>query len=570
MKLHLYLATALVSAAAPALFAQPTYYNGTNATGQLVLTRTVNLKTLAQSAQALGGFSGPEKPLAEIRRTPPVLPGRVSAEAAIPPVQSLTVVSGPATVGFNGLSHYDQRMSNGGNQFSVEPPNTSIAVGKGFILEGVNNAVQVYDSTGKALLSKVLASNQVFGVPAAIDRTLGIYGVFPTDMRVFYDAGIDRWFIMQRAQDNDIFNNLLTTTHLYLAVSQTGDPTGVYNIYVMDTTNSSYPGCPCVADYPQIGADQYGVYISANQYQSIFDVYVAASILAVSKTGLELGVKEPAAYKFNIPFTVGDEFTIQPATTPPDGSYYLANGGVEYLVSSNKTSGNVLGLWALTNTSSLLTQPNLLLTKVVVPSMIYGLPPVAKQPEGPRPYGKSVNGGLPFIETGDTRALSLMYVGGRLYVALSTRVFDEAGRNLAGIGYIVVSPTLRKNALTGTVVQQGYLAVSNNYLLFPTMAVNSQGRGAIAATLVGPDWYPSAVFVPFTTFTTPTTLRVVSAGLMPEDGFTGYEGSPSRWGDYSSAVVSTDGSLWVASEYIGNLPRTEFANWQTFIAQFKP
>jgi hypothetical protein len=112
--------------------------------------------------------------------------------------------------------------------------------------------------------------------------------------------------------------------------------------------------------------------------------------------------------------------------------------------------------------------------------------------------------------------------------------------------------------------------VTDHHLLFPSMAVDGQGRGVIAATLTGPSWYPSAVFVPFTTFSTPTTLRVAAAGLLPEDGFTGYDGSPARWGDYSGAVVASDGSFWIVSEYIGNLPRTTFANWHTFIAQYRP
>ena len=498
--------------------------------------------------------------------------------AGAAPVQNLTVVTGPADTGFNGITHLEQRMANGGNQFSVEPPNPSMAVANNYILEGVNNAIQVYNLSGTPLLPVVLSTNQVFGVSPAIDRATGANGVYPTDMRIFHDQAIERWFILQRAQDYDIFGNLLSTSHYYLAVSQTDDPTGTYNIYTMDTTNTSYPGCPCVADYPQIGADQYGIYISANQYQSLFEPYVAGSILAISKIALAEGAATPAAFKFNIPFTTGDEFTIQPAVTPPGGSYFLANGGVEYFVSTRTTSGNAVALWALSNTSSFVTQPQLLLAKIVVPTLNYSLPPVATQRPGVRPYGNSLfpPGQLPFIETGDTRALSVMYVGGRLYIAVASRVTDEAGHSLAGGAYIVLSPAIRRAAANvpatpqGSVVQQGYLVAPNNHLLFPSMAVNAQGHGAIAATLVGPDWYPSTVFVPFTTFSTPSILRVVGPGLLPEDGFTGYRGVPARWGDYSAAVVSTDGSLWVASEYIGNLPRTELANWQTFIAQYKP
>ena len=106
------------------------------------------------------------------------------------------------------------------------------------------------------------------------------------------------------------------------------------------------------------------------------------------------------------------------------------------------------------------------------------------------------------------------------------------------------------------------------------LAVNAQGKGAITATVVGPDWYPSAAFVPFDNVAAPSTIQIASAGTLPEDGFTGYSGglaaATARWGDYSSAVVASDGSVWMAAEYIGNLPRTQLANWDTFVMSLTP
>ena len=93
------------------------------------------------------------------------------AQSAGVPTQTLNVVKSPASIGFDGLSHADQRLASNGNQLSVEPPNTSIAVGNGYILEGVNNAVMVYDLTGKPALPKVYATNEVFGLAPAIIRS---------------------------------------------------------------------------------------------------------------------------------------------------------------------------------------------------------------------------------------------------------------------------------------------------------------------------------------------------------------------------------------------------------------
>src|SRR5262249_38972609 len=157
-----------------------------------------------------------------------------------------------------------------------------------------------------------------------INRSTGANGVFPTDMRVFYDQTISRWFILQRAQDFDIVGNPLNSSRLYIAVSQTADPTANYNIYTMDTTDLQNPGCPCLADYPQIGADQYGFYISSNEFNTFTQSFVNAQILALSKSSLASGATTPTASRFVLPFTTGYEFAIQPASTPPGASYFLA------------------------------------------------------------------------------------------------------------------------------------------------------------------------------------------------------------------------------------------------------
>jgi hypothetical protein len=54
---------------------------------------------------------------------------------------------------FQGLNFHDQRFANGGNQFSVEPPDQGLCAGNGFVVETVNDVLQVYDTAGNALLN---------------------------------------------------------------------------------------------------------------------------------------------------------------------------------------------------------------------------------------------------------------------------------------------------------------------------------------------------------------------------------------------------------------------------------
>ena len=134
----------------------------------------------------------------------------------------------------------------------------------------------------------------------------------------------------------------------------------------------------------------------------------------------------------------------------------------------------------------------------------------------------------------------------------------------------------RAGVLSADAVREGYLVVDRNNLLRPAIAVNADGNGAITFTLVGPDYFPSAAFVPFTNFAPAGPIQVAGPGAFPEDGFTGYPNSGfpvagvARWGDYSTAMVAGDGSIWMTTEYIPNSVRTSQANWGSYVMQYIP
>ncbi len=603
-KLHLVLFGVSLSAAPSLLGANifgGSVVNPNTDPGQLVLTRSTNLFQASQTLQLMSlGIQGKDGQKVVPQYHIPALSG-LSIQTNTPSGPSLTV-SAANNFGFNAVSHYDQRMANGGNQYNSEPPTPAVAVGNGFILEGVDNALQVYNTAGTALLPNVVAVDQLLQESAQIIWSTGFNGVFTTDMRVFWDPDIQRFMVLVWAQANDTAGNELSSSKEWLAVTQTPDPTGVWNIYILDTTDANHdnvvfpnpnPGCPCVPDYPQIGADAYGLYISSNEF-NVSAAPANSNILAISKAQLGAGVLKPTMVKFAIFPSAGYEFAIQPAITPPGGSYFTANGGVEYFASSRSgfsTATNV-AVWAMTNTISLTTaNPNPTLTEILVPTEQYSFPNSAVQKEGYRPYGNNillanppspnfgVNQNLAFIDGGpDSRVLSLSYAGGRLYLTMQAEVTDQNGLAVVGGVYMIISPTLRAT-LTASVVRQGYLLTNSEHLLRPVIAVNAQGRGAIVFTLVGPDYYPSAAYVPINLTTTGTAIQLVAPGSFPEDGFTAYCSGffgcypgkgIARWGDNSAAVIASDGSLWGVTEYIPNAIRVPKANWGTYLMQITP
>jgi hypothetical protein len=138
---------------------------------------------------------------------------------------------------FQGLDFHDQRFANGGNQFSVEPPDQGLCAGNGFVLETVNDVLQVYDTAGNALLNhgQAVDLNTFYGYPPAIVRTgphAGQRGPSITDPSCIYDQAIGRFVHVALTLDHVGSTASLTgNNHLDIAVSDTGNPTGTWTIY---------------------------------------------------------------------------------------------------------------------------------------------------------------------------------------------------------------------------------------------------------------------------------------------------------------------------------------------------
>lgn len=511
---------------------------------------------------------------------------RVPADHVPTPDGQAVTSTNAGAGGFNGLSHRDQRLADGGNAFSLEPPDQALCVGNGFVVESVNLAVRAFSTAGAALTA-TQSLNTFFGLsPAIVRSSPPVFGTFTSDPKCYYDAGLKRWFLTVLGIDRNPSSGAFTgRTEIYLAVSKTASPVvdGGWYIYVLDTTDDgtngtpSHTGCPCLGDQPLIGADANGFYISTNEFPLFANGFNGAEIYAMSKAALAAGTRPTVVHLHEPTLAEGYAYSVQPATTPPGGSYAAANGGTEYFLSAldfNGTLDDRIAVWALTNTSSLTKRtPSVSLSNAVIDSQVYGQPPDAQQKPGATPLGDSVGGKLEFLAGNDDRMNQAVWAGGRLWGAVNTVVKTPNGPTRIGIAYFAVTPSVTSGQVGGTIAQQGYVAVNQESVMFPSIGVNPAGGAVMTFTLVGPDYYPSAAY----TVIGPSgagDVHIIAAGTGPEDGFTGYTafgGSrTARWGDYSAAVADETGTIWTAVEYIPGTPRTLFANWGTFIGHIVP
>jgi hypothetical protein len=528
-----------------------------------------------------------------------------AAQALRPPSPPGTpVVSNPgAATGFNGLTHADQRNAGTGQyvntQFSLEPPDQGLCVGHGFVIEPINLAFAVYNKSGTRLTA-VTALNQFYNRSPAINRVTGVTGDFLSDPKCYWDPVGQRFIqTILEVDAPGVFNGVAAVngTHVLIAVSQTSNPTGKWNLYSLDTTDNgangtpAHAGCPCLPDQPLLGANRDGVFIDTNEFQNNTSFFFnGAQMYALGRAALESGASSVVFDHLDVgTVPTGDANlprwgSIQPSESvnPPGGTELLMTGGPEDAFQNNAPLDNRIAAWSLAGTRSLgSSHPSLQLSHKVLTSETYGLPinTGATQKSGPTPLRDLLNSPpinsnepLETINANDSRMNQVVDLNGVLFGGVNTTVTSATGPPRVGIAYFAVGAVGSPFGIVAHILHQGYVAVNGENVLFPSIAVNRFGVGAMAFTLSGPDFFPSAAYVRFALGRAVGPIHITGPGVLPEDGFSGYkaEGSPTpgvaRWGDYSAAVFA-DGAIWMGNEFIPNAPRTLLANWGTFLSR---
>jgi hypothetical protein len=516
------------------------------------------------------------------------------AAAGYPPTATpTTVTSGRPGVraSWAALNENDNETATG---FSFEPPDQGLCVGNGKVLELTNIVGRVYSTSGTAL-SPTVSLSALFGEKELFDPSTNTYGIEPTDPSCVFDPATQRFYLAMLALELDpTTGNLTLKNHVDIAVSKTSNPMGGYWFYSITTTDSGgangpkHKDCPCVGDYPHIGTDAHGFYLTTNEYPwtsapGVFgNNFNGAQLYAMSKTALASGTSRVHAIHFshNVirPSSGGTiaGFTMLPVQASGT-AFAMGAGGTMYFLSSTAAEesrpgaftgqSDSMALWRLVNTSSLdSSTPRVRLRHALVTSQPYGVPPMSDQKAGPTPLRDCVQAvcfgrGDPYFSQGengldssDSRVLTAWYAGGKVIGALDTAA-TVSGNEQSAAAWFVLTPSGSGASMSS----QGYLGVRGNNVTYPAVATDPSGVGALGFTLVGNNHYPSAAYSGWRTPTGPTSVYVANEGKAPEDGFCEYNffncaqtATPlarPRWGDYGAAVY--DGSsLYVANEDI--------------------
>ncbi len=472
------------------------------------------------------------------------------------------------------------------------PPDMALAASPEFVLQGVNTQWQTWDTSGNVQPGWPVSAQQFFRVPN-VTRANGTpcdvahqSQPFLSDPRALFDPIDGRfWAAMLQIENGfGIAPDCPFLSVYFIAVSQTSDPTGDWNVYEFEMSlNKRFSPDPKVAaqivgaDFTQLGIDGQAIYFSANMFTQDGNFYAWAEVFEANKAKMESGQGG---------FTAAGFFDLQatgPGTTPATGPFVAdtvqpavnldgSANGVETFVNTldgpDPVNGNFCGqtglqdpcsglaLWRLANpTAHDRGGPLPTLTGRYVPTRPYLINNPANQP--------SCN---QCVDANDLRIPATPQVSsGVLYTAWGTAI-NNGTQVVPGIEWAQVS-------LSGSDVQQAYYFQSGDTAVtYPAMMPDGQGNVLMLFERMGHNVFPE--------------VRYIKKGA-DDDNFSGVgaqlkAGESSyrpercgtlipvcRWGDFEAASFDGQGRIWIAGEYANQymgLGGPVFVrNWGTWI-----
>ena len=431
--------------------------------------------------------------------------GSFAAQTALAPALSGT--------GFEGLDDGNDSALAG---FTLTPPDPQVAVGPNHVFEMVNVIGRIYTRSGAPVQTFTLGS--FFGVPA---------GFSDSDPRVFYDALSGRWFA-SFVSFVDLSGSQTDKARLHLAISQTDDPTGAWNVYFV-SFDQVFP------DYEAIGVTTDKFTVSSNIFDIDSPSYFGVETLVLEKGDVLAGLPGASVHLFAFPRRT-DRFTVRPAQS-------LSVGTDQFLVTRDRNVATTLTVIKVTGTPAAGNVTEAFAANKMI--IAQNAPPASVALGGN-------------IDSGDQRLLDAMWRNGRLWTSASAACVpagDGTTRSCAHLIEVETGPTppnVLEDIMFGEVAQ---------YYAWPALRTDASGDLYVSLTHTNSLIFPEARATGRLEGDPPNTLNgttLLRAGDIAHNS--------TRWGDYLAVAVDPlfTECVWLVGEYSKNTPG---AHWGTFIAR---
>jgi hypothetical protein len=372
---------------------------------------------------------------------------------------------------------------------AVSPPDSDGAIGPNYFVELLNNLYQVYDKSGTLIQQLRLPDfwNAAGVTPAGL----------PYDPRVLYDPVSQRWFATSS-------ENPFVPNDILVAVSNTSDPTQGWQGFAIP----SDPSGQTWADFPMLGINQDGIFITTNMYFADTPNFSSEEIIAIPKSDLLQAVPTVANA------TVFSNISANDTGFYPHPAVAYQSSGSEPLLSAGASFGSSNFL----NISSI--DPPISNPLLNFADRLVG---ITAEPDAPVATQKGTNVELD-LRPSSQFGSSVVLEDGRLF---AVQGIEQNG--LAALRWFEVGDPLN----SPTILNIGVINPPNLNVYDGSIAVNSQGDVVIGFTGSGPNDYPSAFVVAGAlngdslTFSDPILLKAGDGPYLGTDGEQG-EGLPTN------------------------------------------
>jgi hypothetical protein len=444
-----------------------------------------------------------------------------------PSASGAGVLTPAASTAFSGAG---QGCGAGG---SFLPSDMALAAGPQFIVQSVNNCVAVFDKTGVMQAGFPKNMNAFFGT-----GTLSA-GVAVFDPRSIYDWVNNRYIVSAISCRNCFPATSSTLSFLNIAVSQTADPRGAWNIYHFKVQNAPLSfATGDYADFDTLGQDRKAIYVCFNHFN--FSSHFVDSVIMMLPKGTMYAAGAVTSFNLFQSITLGglEVDTIQPANVMntfdnPRAEFMVASENIAFGGGACSSGCSAVLVIAIANP---LGTP--IFSGAAVATNTYSLPPSAGQP------------GSIFVDTGDVRITGeVTYAAGSLFFSLNTNG-SSSGSGFSHVMWFQLRPFLddTPNFLgAGILNEECYFCGTATDTYYGTLQPDPQGNVIMVF-----DYSDSATNVS----SAYTGRRVTQAANTMHDPFiflqigaAAYQ--DSLWGDYTATAPdltsTTSPSMWVAA-----------------------
>jgi len=399
------------------------------------------------------------------------------------------------------------------------PPDPTIAVGPGHVVQTVNQSIAWFTKAGVLQFQAPLGSpgNPGFFEPQGAST-------FTFDPKCFYDPFADRYVVV--ALEVYLDDN---AAYIDLAISDDDDPNGVWYKYrswaVISLGASTF-----WVDYPGLGYDENAIYVTGNLFNLTGpDGFGGALFRAYDKSSILSG----GAASF-VDLAPGTDASVQVGQTHGDSAPRT------YFISRSATTA--VKLWTMNDPTG---------TPALQSRIVGGLASAgAPVGDAPNPGGA--------IDTLDGRIMNVHVRGDRILTGHAVSAAGASGPVVTR-WYDINTRGWPDSGDLPVLSQQGEIGGdSDEYTFFPAIGADRFGNAAVVMARASAPDVPSVVVSGRAVFDAPGSTST------PVTIATGTFGADGRWGDYFDIALDPldDETFWLVGQ------TGEPFGWQSVIRTF--